>query len=119
MIYLHILFTDFNYTLQNTTNKRKPVTKGLLIFLHQNAKKKKKKKKKGDKDSKKKTKKKQRKKKKKKKKKRGKLIQKKIQKKCTGNNDKIIHAWYLQEAPGKHTYLPKKTGIFPVKTVRN
>ena len=94
MIYLHILFTDFNYTLQNTTNKRTPVTKGLLIFLHQNAKKKKKKK-------------------------RGKLIQKKIQKKCTGNNDKIIHAWYLQEAPGKPTYLPKKTGIFPVKTVRN
>ena len=93
MIYLHILFTDFNYTLQNTTNKRKPVTKGLLIFLHQNAKKKKKKK--------------------------GTLFQKKIQKKCTGNNFKIIHAWYLQEAPGKHTYLPKKTGIFPVKTVRN
>ena len=26
---------------------------------------------------------------------------------------------YLQEAPGEHTYLPKKTGIFPVEIVRN
>ena len=26
---------------------------------------------------------------------------------------------YLREAPGEHTYLPKKTIIFPVKIVRN
>ena len=26
---------------------------------------------------------------------------------------------YLREAPGEHTYRPKKTGIFPVKIVRN
>ena len=35
------------------------------------------------------------------------------------NNNKIIPAWYLREAPGEHTYLPKKSGIFPVKIVRN
>ena len=38
------------------------------------------------------------------------LIRKKIQKSFAVNNNK---------APGEHTYLPKKTGIFPVKTVRN
>ena len=37
------------------------------------------------------------------------LIRKKIQKSFAVNN----------KAPGEHTYLPKKTGIFPVKTVRN
>ena len=26
---------------------------------------------------------------------------------------------YLQQAPGEHTHLPKKTRIFPVKIVRN
>ena len=26
---------------------------------------------------------------------------------------------YLQVAPGEHTYLPKKTEIFPVKIIRN
>ena len=25
----------------------------------------------------------------------------------------------LREAPGEHTYLTKKTGIFPVKILRN
>ena len=31
------------------------------------------------------------------------------------NDNKIVRAWYLQEAPGEHTYLPKKTGTFSVK----
>ena len=36
------------------------------------------------------------------------------------NNDAYIPILpYLREAPGEHTYLPKKTGIFPVKIVRN
>ena len=36
------------------------------------------------------------------------------------NNDVYIAILpYLREAPGDHTYLPKKTGIFPVKIVRN
>ena len=49
-----------------------------------------------------------------------KLIRKKIQKNFIVNdNHIIIHAWYLQEAPGEHTYLPKKSGIFQVKFVRN
>ena len=49
-----------------------------------------------------------------------KLIRKKIQKNLIeNNNNKIIRAWYLREAPGEHTYLPKKTGIALVKTVRN
>ena len=47
-----------------------------------------------------------------------KLIRKKIQKNfILNNNNKIIRAWYLSEALGEHTYLPKKTGIFPVKIV--
>ena len=49
-----------------------------------------------------------------------KLIRKKIQKNfMVNNNNKIIPAWCLREAPGEHTYLPKKSGIFPVKIVRN
>ena len=36
------------------------------------------------------------------------------------NNDAYIPLLpYLWEAPGEHTYLPKKTGIFPLKIVRN
>ena len=34
----------------------------------------------------------------------------KIQKNfIVNNNNRIIPAWYLQEVPGEHTYLPKKT----------
>ena len=34
----------------------------------------------------------------------------KIQKNfIVNNNNRIIHAWYLREVPGEHTYLPKKT----------
>ena len=48
-----------------------------------------------------------------------KLIRKKIQKNLIeNNNNKIIRAWYLREAPGEHTYLPKKTGIFRLKIVK-
>ena len=35
------------------------------------------------------------------------------------NNNGIIRAWYLREVPEEHTYLPKKTGIFSVKIIRN
>ena len=36
------------------------------------------------------------------------------------NNDAYISVLpYLRKAPGEHTYLPKKTGISPVKIVRN
>ena len=35
------------------------------------------------------------------------------------NNNRIIRAWHLQEVPGEHTYLPKKTGILPIKIIRN
>ena len=35
------------------------------------------------------------------------------------NNNKIIRVWYLQQALGEDTYLPIKTGIFPIKIVRN
>ena len=36
------------------------------------------------------------------------------------NNDEYIPILpYLQEAPGEHTYLSEKTGIFQVKIVRN
>ena len=31
------------------------------------------------------------------------------------NDNEIVRAWYLQVAPGEHTYLPKKTRTFPVK----
>ena len=49
-----------------------------------------------------------------------KLIRKKYKKySIVNNNNKIICAWYLREAPGQHTYLKKKTGIFPLKIVRN
>ena len=49
-----------------------------------------------------------------------KLIPKKIQKTFIVNNDnKIICARYLREAPAKHTYLPKKIAVFPLKIVRN
>ena len=49
-----------------------------------------------------------------------KLIRKKIQKDfIVNNNNRIIRAWYLQEVLEEHTYLPKKTGIFPVKIVKN
>ena len=34
------------------------------------------------------------------------------------NNDAYIPILpYLREAPGEHAYLPRKTGIFPVKIV--
>ena len=40
-----------------------------------------------------------------------------MQKKFLVNNsNKIIRTRYLWEAPGEHTYLPKKSGIFPVKS---
>ena len=75
-----------------TDVKRTFFTKCLLIFLRQNAKKKI----------------------------LEKLIRKKIQKNFIVNdNHKIIRAWYLREAPGEHTYLPKKSEIFQVKIVRN
>ena len=51
-----------------------------------------------------------------------KLIQKKMQKSFivnNNNNNKIIRAWYLRETLGEHTYFSKKTGIFPVKVVKN
>ena len=49
-----------------------------------------------------------------------KLIRKKYKEYFIVNNsNKIICAWYLREAPGQHTYLKKKTGIFPLKIVRN
>ena len=35
------------------------------------------------------------------------------------NNNRIIRAWYLREVHEEHTYLPKMTGIFPVKIIRN
>ena len=35
------------------------------------------------------------------------------------DNNKMIRPSYLQEAPGEHTYLQKKTGIFLVKITRN
>ena len=36
------------------------------------------------------------------------------------NNDAYIPILpYLRKAPAEHTYLPKKTGIFPIKIVRN
>ena len=36
------------------------------------------------------------------------------------NNDVYISVLpYFQETPGECTYLPKKTGNFPVKIVRN
>ena len=35
------------------------------------------------------------------------------------NNNRIIRAWYLQEVHEEHTYLQKKTEIFPVKVIRN
>ena len=36
------------------------------------------------------------------------------------NNDAFIPIpSYIRETPGEHTYLPKKTRIFPVKIVRN
>ena len=35
------------------------------------------------------------------------------------NNNKFQFCQYLREVPEEHTYLPKKTGIFPVKIVRN
>ena len=45
-----------------------------------------------------------------------KMIWKKIQLNFTvNNNNKIVLVWYLREAPREHTYLPKKTGIFPLK----
>ena len=34
-------------------------------------------------------------------------------------NNKTIRPWYLQEATAEHIYLPKKTGIFPLRFVRN
>ena len=58
------------------------------------------------------------------------LIREKIQKNFIVNNNKkkknnnnndnnrIILAWYLQEVPREHRYLPK-TEIFPVKIIRN
>ena len=77
-----------------TPLKRAPFTKCLLIFFGQNEKKKKQF--------------------------LEKLIRKKIQKNFILNsNNKIIRAWYLREALGEYTYLPKKTGSFPVKIVRN
>ena len=33
--------------------------------------------------------------------------------------NKITRAWYLREARGNYTYLPQKTGIFPLNIVRN
>ena len=36
------------------------------------------------------------------------------------NNDAYIPILpYLRKAPAEQTYLPKKTGIFPIKIVRN
>ena len=35
------------------------------------------------------------------------------------NSNVYISILHLREAPGGHTYLPKKTGIFPVKILRN
>ena len=57
------------------------------------------------------------------------LIREKIQKNFIVNNNnknnnnnndnnRIILAWYLQEVPREHRYLPK-TEIFPVKIIRN
>ena len=49
-----------------------------------------------------------------------KLIRKKIERSfIVNNNNKIIHACYLQETPRKHTYLPKKNGVFPVNIDTN
>ena len=55
-----------------------------------------------------------------------KLIRKKMQKSFIVNNNnnnnnkkKIIRAWYLRETLGERTYFSKKTGIFPVKVVKN
>ena len=44
-----------------------------------------------------------------------KLIRKKIKKKIIVNNIRIIRASYLRQVPGEHIFLPKKTGILPVK----
>ena len=50
----------------------------------------------------------------------GKLDSEKNTKKIiVNNNNKTSGAWYLQEAHEEHTYLPNKTGIFPVKIIRN
>ena len=35
------------------------------------------------------------------------------------NSNVYISILHLREAAGGHTYLPKKTGIFPVKILRN
>ena len=35
------------------------------------------------------------------------------------NNAYILILPYLRQAPGEHAYLAKKTGILPVKIVRN
>ena len=35
------------------------------------------------------------------------------------NNNKIIHAWYIREAPGDSTYISRRRLEFLVKIVRN